>query len=141
MLSMSLPSDYVVLSLRYPSWWLGIGVLMLLTVAALMLLPLRAPDVGLSYADGLAHALVYCILMTWFSGILQPGYRLAMFAGLLLFGALLEVLQSFIHWRSGEFLDLVFNAIGLLIGWVLVRAGMAGWAQRLESAWFGESPP
>ena len=113
---------------------------MLLTVAAVLLLPLRGPDVGPPY-DKLVHALVFCILMTWFSGILQPGYRWAIFAGLLLFGVLLEVLQSVSYWRSGEFLDLVFNAIGLLIGWALARAGMAGWTQRLESGWFGESPP
>ena len=138
---MSPPSDYVVLPLRYSSSWLGIGVLMLLTVVALMLLPLRAPNVGVAYSDWFAHAVVFCILMIWFSGILQRSYRWAIFAGLLLFGALLELLQSFIDWRSGEFLDLVFNTIGLLIGWVLVCAGMAGWAQRLESACFGESSP
>ena len=138
---MSPPSDYVVLPLRYSSSWLGIGVLMLFTVVVLMLLPLRAPNVAPAYSDWFAHALVFCILMIWFSGILQRSYRWAIFAGLLLFGALLELLQSFIDWRSGEFLDLVFNTIGLLIGWVLVRAGMAGWAQRLESACFGESSP
>lgn len=141
MLSMSPPSDYAFLPLRYSSSWLGIGVLMLLTVVALMLLPLGAQKVAPVYSDWFAHALVFCILMIWFSGILQRGYRWAIFAGLLLFGALLELLQSFIDWRSGEFLDFVFNAIGLLIGWALVAAGMANWAQRLESAYFRKSSP
>jgi VanZ family protein len=136
----SLPSDSIVLPLRHPSWWLGIGVLMLLTVAALLLLPLRGPDFGPAYTDKLVHTLVFCILMTWFSGILKPGYRLAIFASLLLFGTTMEWLQSLVHWRSAEVLDLLFNVIGLLIGWLLVRAGLASWAQRLESTLFGEHP-
>lgn len=136
----SLPSDSIVLPLRHPSWWLGIGVLMLLTVAALLLLPLRGPDFGPAYTDKLVHTLVFCILMTWFSGILKPRYRLAIFASLLLFGTTMEWLQSLVHWRSAEVLDLLFNVIGLLIGWVLVRAGLASWAQRLESTLFGEHP-
>ncbi len=136
----SLPSDSIVLPLRHPSWWLGIGVLMLLTVAALLLLPLRGPDFGPAYTDKLVHTLVFCILMTWFSGILKPRYRLAIFAGLLLFGTSMEWAQSLVHWRSAEVLDLLFNVIGLLIGWALARAGLASWAQRLESTLFGEHP-
>ncbi len=134
------PSDSIVLPLRHPSWWLGIGVLMLLTVAALLLLPLRGPDFGPAYTDKLVHTLVFCVLMTWFSGILKPGYRLAIFASLLLFGTTMEWLQSLVHWRSAEVLDLLFNVIGLLIGWALARAGLASWAQRLESSLFGEHP-
>jgi VanZ family protein len=140
MSSTSLPSDSVVLPLRHPAWWLGIGALMLLSVAALLLLPLRGPDFGPAYSDKLAHTLVFCILMTWFSGILQPRYRSAIFASLLLFGTSMEWLQSLVYWRSAEVLDLVFNAVGLLIGWALARAGMAGWAQRLESGLFGKRP-
>ena len=134
------PSDSIVLPLRYPSWWLGIGVLMLLTVAALLLLPMRGPDFAPAYTDKLVHTLVFCILMTWFSGILKPRYRWAIFAGLLLFGTSMEWLQSLVYWRSAEVLDLLFNVIGLLIGWALARAGMAGWTQRLESGLFGEPP-
>jgi VanZ family protein len=134
------PSDSIVLPLRYPSWWLGIGVLMLLTVAALLLLPMRGPDFAPAYSDKLVHTLVFCVLMTWFSGILQPRYRLAIFAGLLLFGTSMEWLQSLVYWRSAEALDLLSNVIGLLIGWALVRTGMAGWTQRVESTLFGEPP-
>ncbi len=134
------PSDSIVLPLRYPSWWLGIGVLMLLTVAALLLLPMRGPDFGPAYTDKLVHSLVFCVLMIWFSGILKPRYRLAIFASLLLFGTSMEWAQSLVHWRSAEVLDLLFNVIGLLIGWALARAGLASWAQRLESTLFGEHP-
>ena len=140
MSSTSPPSDSIVLPLRYPSWWLGIGVLMLLTVAALLLLPLRGPDFGPEFSDKFAHTMVFCILMTWFSGILKRRYRLAIFAGLLLFGTSMEWLQSLVYWRSAEVLDLLFNAIGLLIGWAMAHAGMAGWAQRVESILFGERP-
>ena len=133
-------SDTVFLPLRYASWWLGIGVVMLLTVAALLLLPVSGPNVGPPYADKLVHMLVFCILMTWFAGIVQPGYRWALFAALLLFGASMEALQSVVYWRSGEFLDLVFNLVGLIVGWGLARAGTAGWIKRLESGWSGGSP-
>lgn len=134
----SLPTDSIVQPLRHPSWWIGIGVLMLFAVASLMLVPMRGPSFGLEFSDKLAHMLVFCVLMTWFSGILKPRYRLALFAGLLLFGTSMEWLQSLVYWRSAEVLDLLFNVIGLLIGWALSHAGMAGWAQRVESGLFGE---
>ena len=134
------PSDSIVLPLRYPSWWLGIGVLMLLTVATLLLVPMRGPDFAPAYSDKLVHTLVFCILMTWFSGILKPRYSLAIFASLLLFGTSMEWLQSLVVWRSADVLDLLFNVIGLLIGWALARAGMGGWAQRVESSLFSDGP-
>jgi VanZ family protein len=41
--------------------------------------------------------------------------------GLLLYGALIEVLQWITGWRSGELTDWVADGIGILIGYSLIN--------------------
>ena len=41
--------------------------------------------------------------------------------GLLLYGALIEVLQCFTGWRSGELTDWLADGIGILIGYSLIN--------------------
>jgi len=41
--------------------------------------------------------------------------------GLLLYGALIEVLQGLIGWRSGELVDWVADGIGILIGYFFIK--------------------
>lgn len=41
--------------------------------------------------------------------------------GLLLYGALIEVLQWFTDWRSGELTDWLADGIGILIGYSLIN--------------------
>jgi VanZ family protein len=48
-----------------------------------------------------------------------PRYRLAVLAGLVLYGGLIEVLQSFTTYRQAEWLDLLADAIGVAGGFAL----------------------
>ncbi len=41
--------------------------------------------------------------------------------GLLAYGALIEILQSFTPTRSAEWLDLLADCFGVLLGWILIR--------------------
>jgi len=43
------------------------------------------------------------------------------FLGLLAYGALIEILQSFTPTRSAEWLDLFADGLGILLGWWLIR--------------------
>ena len=46
-----------------------------------------------------------------------PVRVMAVLAGLLVYGVLIEVLQSFTPSRSGDWHDVVADAVGLAVGW------------------------
>ena len=50
---------------------------------------------------------------------------MALLAGLLAYGALIEVLQSFTPNRSADWRDLVADAVGLALGWGAGRLAQA----------------
>jgi VanZ family protein len=127
------PSDPLTLPLRAIAWWLGIGFLMLAVVLVLSLAPLPEQPLIQKTSDKLAHAAAFFLLLVWFSGIFRPRYRRALFIALLVFGASIEFMQSFTTYRSAEFLDLVFDAVGLGLAWALAAAGLSGWCLRLEA--------
>jgi VanZ family protein len=85
------------------------------------------PEVDLSYGDKLGHFAAYGLLMFWFSQLyLQTRTRLAYAAGFIAMGIGLEFLQGLLGYRSHELLDMLANALGVLLGWaaalVLSRA-------------------
>jgi len=105
--------------------------LFLATVAAL------APGTSqplFSGIDKIEHCLAYCMLFV--SGWLafpRAGWHWRLNAGLLAYGATIELLQSFTGYRFMEFADLVANILGLGLGNLLVsRLIGAGWLQSPE---------
>lgn len=120
------------LALR-PLWW-TLGVLLLGAIAALSLLPLRGPDLGLPVSDKLNHALAYTVLMLYFGQLARR--RLAVVAGLLAYGIAIEGLQSLLPPRSAEFADLLANCVGMGLGALLLR-GPPGRALAAIEARFG----
>ena len=56
--------------------------------------------------------------------------------GLLAFGALIELCQRAVGYRSAEWLDLAADAAGILAGLGIALVGAGGWCQRVE-AWLG----
>lgn len=101
-----------------PLWW-TLGVLLLALIAALSLLPLRGPDLGVPVSDKFNHALAYTVLMLYFGQLARR--RLAVVAGLLAYGVAIEALQSLLPPRSAEFADLVANCVGMGLGALLLR--------------------
>ncbi len=47
-----------------------------------------------------------------------PGVSL----GLLAHGGFIELAQAYTGWRHGDWLDLLADAIGILLGWLLIAA-------------------
>lgn len=93
--------------------WYLLGAMMLLVVGTLSLLPM--PDVGVG--DKLSHLVTYVFLGGWF-GLLAAN-RLALcwtIAGLMAYGALLELLQAMTSYRYAEWGDVLANGSGILIG-------------------------
>ena len=114
--------------------WLSCGYLLVLTVLALALWPLVSETaMMIPYSDKLMHALGFMVLMLWFSGLMPTQFYLKLFLLLLVFGALIEVLQYFTPYRRMEFFDFVADGIGLLIGWGLARLGLGNWCIWVEN--------
>jgi len=86
------------------------------TMAALLVISLLPPSVDLPSTgwDKANHALAFAVL-----GVLGrqswPGRMPIVMPGLLAYGVLIEVLQSFVPGRDAEFADVVADAVGLAL--------------------------
>lgn len=115
-------------ALVWPRLWRSLGWCLIALVVYLSLGP-PPPTGGLSHADKLGHTLAYFALMGWWTQLAPRPPRLAVL--FLLMGGTLELAQ---HWggqRSGEFLDLAANALGIALGWLNTRL-LPDWLARLE---------
>ena len=96
------------------AWRLMFG-LCVLAVLVLALMPAVVPLPRTGW-DKSNHLLAFSV-MALLGGRAYPVRTLAVLAGLLAFGALIEVLQSFTPNRSADWHDLVADAVGLGMGW------------------------
>lgn len=95
-------------------------------VMVLSLLPLDAdaPSLGWDKANHMAAFALLALL----GCRAYPAHIPAVLAGLLAYGGLIEILQSFTDYRSAEWGDLLADALGLVLGWIVarLRAGLRG---------------
>jgi len=82
-------------------------------VLALMPIDVPIPSTGWDKSN---HLLAFSV-MALFGCRAYPGRTMAVLAGLLACGALIEALQSFTPNRSAQWQDLVADAVGLALGW------------------------
>ena len=97
--------------------WLAIGWGLVATIIWLSVTP-RPPDLGVEHGDKLGHFLAYGAVTLWF-GQLYPrlATRAAYAAGFIAMGIALEFVQRWLGYRSFEVLDMVADAIGVVLGW------------------------
>lgn len=119
--------------LRIGLWVLGAGIIAMVT--ALSLLPIRGPDLGIEHADKWQHALAYICLTVYFAQLLPPSARARGLLALLLlaYGIGIELLQSVLPPRSAELADVLANALGIVVGQVLVLTPLGRVLARLEA--------
>ena len=128
------------LPLRYAHRWrLASGFLLLLVLAA-ALMPAMWDWVDarslLSWLDNLdkwTHMLTFAFLTLWFTGQYRAAAYWRIAVGLLGFGALIEVIQRFVGYRSAEWMDLGADAIGIAAGLTIALLGVGGWCQVVEA--------
>ncbi|HWI82211.1 VanZ family protein [Ramlibacter sp.] len=96
------------------AFWLCLGAVLVL---ALMRPTHFMPSTGWDKAN---HALAFAVLAI-LGCLSYPGRGPRVLAGLLAYGALIELLQTLTGYRSGEWLDLVADTIGLALGWQIAR--------------------
>lgn len=116
--------------LRLFRWWLTVGLLGCAVLILLCLLP-SPPQPQVVYIDKFEHVLAFAALGAWFAAIL-PRHRLLVFIGLAVLGAVIEWLQSMTGYRTGDWLDLVADMVGIGGGMALARLGMMGWLYRID---------
>ena len=122
-------------ALRYGYFWLGGGVFLLAVVLYLALAPIGTELILKS--DKAAHFITFALLTIWFCGVFRLGRVPIVAIGLLAFGVLIELIQSRLAYRSAELADVVFDCLGILVGWGLAAAGFDRWTARIES-WLPE---
>lgn len=127
------------LPLRYGWVWLTIGSLLLASGLLVALLP-TSTVMPVNLNDKLLHATVFFLFMVWFSGLFQPRHVWRVALALFLYGVLIEVLQSLTTTRQAEFLDLVADTAGILLGWLLGAAGLRHWGTTFEQ-WLARRNP
>ncbi len=119
--------------LQYRRWWLAGGFLLLIIILISSLMPLSGFDELLPYSDKVLHGLTFMILMLWFSGLVHARLYRRLFISLLIYGAVIEMLQSLTDYRTMELADLLADTIGLLLGWALAHNYLGDWCEAVEN--------
>lgn len=89
-------------------------------IAVLTLALMPAPPPALSTGWDKSNHLLAFGTLTWLALHAFPQRLKSVLLGLLAYGALIEILQSFTPTRSAEWLDLCADGVGILLGWGLV---------------------
>ena len=94
--------------------WFGIGLLLYLS-----LMP-NPPSLDVAEGDKFQHIAAYATLMLWFAQMLpERGKRLRTAAALVGLGIALEFAQGATGYREFSVADMLANAIGVAVGWLL----------------------
>lgn len=121
--------------LKFFGVWLMMGVILVAWVCYESLTPSPISVEGLKYADKLGHFISYFTMMAWFGQLFQ---RRGHWLWLLFFVALgygLELLQLYSGYRSFEYADLVADASGALLAWMLAATHFSTCLLRAEQNW------
>ena len=111
---------------------MAIGIAMLLLITIVCLMPSQSlPQTGMS--DKSEHMLAFAAVAFWFGSIVMR-YDIPWLALLLVgFGGLIEIGQAFMGWgRSGDWLDLFADSIGIAAGIALALTPVGRWARWVE---------
>jgi VanZ family protein len=120
--------------LHWKRLWINAGYVLLLTVLVSALLPaMGATTMIVPYGDKIAHAIGFAVLMIWFGGLVPRRNYPHIFVALLVYGGVIELLQNLTGYRSMELADLGADALGLVLGWVLLLLGCNRWPVVFES--------
>jgi VanZ family protein len=126
------------LPLRYARFWLAAGLLILAAGLVSALVP--APRGMGSLNDKFVHVAGFLAFTVWFGGIVDRRLLPRVALALVAYGLLIELLQSLTPVRQAEFLDLVADVAGVLLGWLLCAAGFSRWCTLVES-WLAPPRP
>jgi len=97
--------------------WALVGAILWLSLTP------QPPHVDFEQSDKVGHFIAYGGLMFWFCQLYRnTKTRVAYAAGFIAMGIAIEFLQRATGYRSFEVMDMVANAIGVLLGWAAALA-------------------
>lgn len=122
---------------RLRKLWLSIGwaLVVLVTYLSLGSGPLPIDTIARderTLVYGISHVLAYGTLMWWFLQLYPVSHRPIIALGLIAMGIVLEVLQGFTPDRDAEYLDVVANTAGVILGWSLGKTRLSRTLERIE---------
>ena len=121
--------------LERPKLWFALGFLVIFFVTFIMFAPpewLFSSEIKEEsiYIDKIIHTLVFVFLVLWFSG--QVKMTLSFFVIVSFYGCIVELVQYYLPYRSFEWLDLLFNQIGIVTGIMIGKVLLKKWSLNLE---------
>ena len=125
------------LPLTYRRWWVALSGLLVVGVSVAAVVPalfwLPRPNVSGPGFDKWLHFATFLFLTVWFVGQYpkRSYWRIALW--LAAFGALIELVQRSLTYRSADFYDLAADLLGIIVGLVVAAIGAGGWSMRLEN--------
>jgi VanZ family protein len=104
--------------LRYFTLWRVIGWLIVAAIVYGSLTPTPI-NIPVNQGDKLGHMFSYAALMGWFMQLYIRESQLRLAAWCVALGVLMEYAQLVSGYRDFEYLDMVADAVGVSIAWVL----------------------
>lgn len=109
---------------------MGWGLALLIAVGSLW--P-TMPDAAGKVSDKLLHFSAYAVLAFTFAGVVERRHWGRVVLGLLAFGGAIELAQAMLSpARSGEWLDMVANTLGVLAGIFTAALFPHSWCRQVE---------
>jgi VanZ family protein len=109
-------------TLRYRAAWVACGWLIAAAIVWLSLIP-SPPRLDVEQGDKLEHFVAYGVLMFWFCELYASRRsRLAYAVAWTAMGIAIEFIQGAVGYRSYDPLDMLADAIGVLLGFVAALA-------------------
>lgn len=88
------------------------------------------PSVPMPQGDKVEHLSAYGLLMFWFAQVIMGSRsRAAVALGLVALGVALEFAQSLTDYRTFEIADMVGDAAGVVLGWIIAPPRTPGLAR------------
>src|SRR3954466_9534104 len=113
--------------------WTG-GVVLLLAATVVCLVPGHDLPASFELNDKVSHIVGHAALAAYFTGLVPRRRWWKIFLGLVIFGALIEVAQAFMHLgRNGDARDILANSMGASVGLLVGLLGVSRWPELL--AW------
>lgn len=102
-------------------FWLWRTAGRFLIAAALLIALLPAPKVigSVAFGDKIGHLVAFAALMLWYAQLYAGRDRWRCALALVGFGALIELLQALVPYRSADGWDLLADAVGVGVGLLL----------------------
>ncbi len=125
------------LALQFPVRWKLAGVILPLIVLGAALAPAfwsMPTDSGPDWVelDKLLHGITFAMLALWYTGQYARGSYWLIALGLIVYGALIEVFQSWLPYRTAETGDMTADIVGIFLGMTIALVATGGWSLRAE---------